>query len=196
MYTNSCNSVSLFHVPFLFAASPLSANSSCVSMLLHVSKLTLVVRHSGTMKSKEFLLSQTLPSCSNHPSSPEQPKARKSRQISRLINWHPAPYFSYLVSFPLLSSCCAWQQSLMGALILPSLYQRKKKLPFLISKCSIFENLWIPLLLYSHYLFTDTYTLHFITPHPPLCWICALILYPLLSHHTSPLYSIWFLIRF
>lgn len=95
---------------------------SCVSMLLHVSKLTLVVCRGGTMKSEEFLLSRTLPSCSNHPSSPEQPRARKSRQISRLINWHPAPFFF----FYLLSSHCASQQFLKVIIMFASPYERKK----------------------------------------------------------------------
>lgn len=44
------------------------------------------------MKSQEFLLSQTMPSCSNHRSSPEQPRAGNPGRSVPLINWRPTPF--------------------------------------------------------------------------------------------------------
>jgi len=73
-----------------------------VPVLLYASKRTfLVVCHGGTMKSEEFLLSQTLPSCSNHPSSPDQPRAgNPSRSV--VLSTDTQPPSSIPNSSPLL----------------------------------------------------------------------------------------------
>lgn len=72
-------------------------------VLLHVSKLTMVVCCGGTMKSEEFLLSQTLPSCFNHPSSPEQPRSgNPGRSVVLSTNTQPppsSPYSPLLLSY-------------------------------------------------------------------------------------------------
>lgn len=59
----------------------------------------------GTMKSEEFLLSQTLPSCSNHPSSPEQPRAgNPGRSVLLSTDTQPPSAFRLLLSSPNNSS--------------------------------------------------------------------------------------------
>lgn len=55
------------------------------------------------MKSKEFLLSQTLPSCSNHPSSPEQPRSGNPCR-SVVLSTNTQPPSSLPTSSPLLLS--------------------------------------------------------------------------------------------
>lgn len=64
---------------------------------------THVVCHVGTMKSEEFLLSQTLASCSNHPSSPEQPRSGNPGR-SVVLSTNTRPPSSYPFSSPLLLS--------------------------------------------------------------------------------------------
>lgn len=81
--------------------SPLTLSS--VLTLLHVSKLTLVVCHGGTMKSEEFLLSQSLPSCSNHCSSPEQARSGNPGR-SVVLSTNTQPLSSFPTSSPLLLS--------------------------------------------------------------------------------------------
>lgn len=63
----------------------------------------LVVCCGGTMKSEEFLLSQTLPSCSNHPSSPEQSKAGNPGR-SVVLSTDTQPPSSFPASSLLFSS--------------------------------------------------------------------------------------------
>jgi len=102
MDPNNCRDF-FFHIHFLFVASILCKNLSCVSMLLHASRLIfLVVCRGGTMKSEEFLLSQTLPSCSNHPSSPDQPRAGNPGR-SVVLSTDTQPPSSFSTSSPLFT---------------------------------------------------------------------------------------------
>ena len=71
------------------------------------------------MKSEEFLLSLSLPSCSNQPASARQ-AGRKSTQISPLINRHTAPVLS-LSTLLLSSPLCSLTPLLHALLISPPL---------------------------------------------------------------------------
>lgn len=113
--TINCWETSFFTSTFCLSHVFLVKTPSCVSMLLHASKVTfLVVCCGGTMKSEEFLLSQTLPSCSNHPSSPDQPRAgNPGRSVVLSTNTQPPSFLCPLLSshICLLSSHCAPQVS-------------------------------------------------------------------------------------
>lgn len=71
-------------------------------------------------------------------------EGRKSRQISRLINWHPAPFFfSYLLSSPYLSasSLLFVLHKRLEAIIICVLSYDKWKHLLAFSRLSIFPSL-------------------------------------------------------
>lgn len=106
------------------------------------------------MKSEEFLLSQTLPSCSNHPSSLEQSKAgNPGRSVVLSTDTQPpssfpafSPLFlSHLICF--FYSSCASQQFLRGIITCALQYQRRKVF------CPLFILSIVPSLIVLYFIF-------------------------------------------
>lgn len=219
--TNNCWWTSSFYIYFLFVSSihslyPVLCFNVTPCFKTHTGGL---LRWNNEIRGISFITDFAI--LFQSPLFTKAAKGRKSRQISRLINWHPAPFFfSYLFSSPTLISV----SSLLFTTVSHGHYhlcfdisEEKTSLgPFL--RYSFFHspllNIIFSAFLLSHFIFFFFFCILIFclsTPIPselnpvslartPLS--CSLYVYPLFSllplsfFHISPLYSLWFLIGF